>query len=71
MSGFVQGVITYILMDDLMVTPMSMISSITLVNKFNSKDVNSLEERTVNLGREEVSPTIIFSLWNGFTWLFV
>ena len=71
MSGFVQGATTYILMDDLMVTPMSMISSITLVNKFNSKDVNSLEERTVNLGREEASPTIIFSLWNGFTWLFV
>ena len=69
-TGFVQGVITCILMDDLMATLVSMISSITLLNKFNIKGVNSLEKHTVNLGREEVCPTIFpfLSLWNGFTY---
>ncbi|XP_047328866.1 uncharacterized protein LOC124932293 [Impatiens glandulifera] len=52
-GGFVKGVVTYMVMDDLMVSPMSTISSIVLLNKFNIKDVSSLEERLVHLGVDE------------------
>ncbi|KAJ4748719.1 hypothetical protein LUZ62_083125 [Rhynchospora pubera] len=52
-EGFVEGVVTYSVMDDLTVVPMSTISSITLLNKFQIKDLGSLEERTVGVGFEE------------------
>ncbi|KAL9143479.1 hypothetical protein ABFS82_14G239700 [Erythranthe guttata] len=51
--GFVKGVVTYMVMDDLVVTPMSTISSITLLNKFNIKEVGSLQEKVVDLGMAE------------------
>lgn len=51
--GFVKGVVTYTVMDDLTVMPMSTISSITMLNKLGVKDIGSLMERTVNLGMEE------------------
>ncbi|KAH7839248.1 hypothetical protein Vadar_001722 [Vaccinium darrowii] len=53
-GGFVKGVVTYMVMDDLMVTPMSTISGITMLNKFNVKEVGALEERVVDLGMPEV-----------------
>ncbi|GER43632.1 hypothetical protein STAS_20495, partial [Striga asiatica] len=49
-GGFVKGVVTYMVMDDLVVMPMSAISSITLLNKLNIKEVGALEEKEVNLG---------------------
>ncbi|KAI6669064.1 hypothetical protein NL676_003949 [Syzygium grande] len=52
-GGFVQGVVTYMVMDDLEVMPMSTISSITLLNKFNVKEIGHLEERVVSLGMDE------------------
>ena len=52
--GFVQGVVTYMVMDDLVVKPMSGISSITLLNKFNVKDLSALEEKVVDFGMDEV-----------------
>ncbi|KAI8539936.1 hypothetical protein RHMOL_Rhmol09G0221600 [Rhododendron molle] len=52
-GGFVKGVVTYMVMDDLVVTPMSTISSITMLNKLNVKDVGALEERVVDLGMPE------------------
>uniref|UniRef100_A0A7N0V5T3 DUF674 domain-containing protein n=1 Tax=Kalanchoe fedtschenkoi TaxID=63787 RepID=A0A7N0V5T3_KALFE len=52
-AGFVKGVVTYMVMDDLAVKPMSTISSITLLNTFNIKDVGVLEEKTVTLGMPE------------------
>ncbi|KAG5533330.1 hypothetical protein RHGRI_027505 [Rhododendron griersonianum] len=52
-GGFVKGVVTYMVMDDLVVTPMSTISGITMLNKFNVKDVGALEERVVDLGMPE------------------
>ncbi|OIT03492.1 PREDICTED: uncharacterized protein LOC109226338 [Nicotiana attenuata] len=52
-GGFVKEMVTYIVMDDLVVKPMSAISSIALLNKFNVKDVGVLEEKVVNLGMEE------------------
>ncbi|KAG5533321.1 hypothetical protein RHGRI_027496 [Rhododendron griersonianum] len=52
-GGFVKGVVTYMVMDDLVVTPMSTISAITLLNKFNVKDAGALEERVVHFGMPE------------------
>ncbi|KAB1217971.1 hypothetical protein CJ030_MR3G014619 [Morella rubra] len=51
--GYVKGVVTYMVMDDLIVRPMSTISSITLLNKFNVKEVGLLEERVVNVDMAE------------------
>ncbi|WMV35337.1 hypothetical protein MTR67_028722 [Solanum verrucosum] len=52
-SGFVKDVVTYMVMDDLVIKLMSTISSITLLNKFNVKDVGVLQEEVVNFGMEE------------------
>jgi len=53
-SGFVRGVVTYTVMDDLKVAPMSTISGITLLNTFGITDIGMLQERTVELGYAEV-----------------
>ncbi|KAJ0489427.1 hypothetical protein HanPI659440_Chr12g0460461 [Helianthus annuus] len=52
--GFVKGLVTYMVMDDLVVSPMSTISNITLLNKFNIKDLGDLQEKVVNMGMNEV-----------------
>ncbi|KAL8544574.1 hypothetical protein ACS0TY_004959 [Phlomoides rotata] len=52
-GGFVKDVVTYMVMDDLVVQPMSPISSITLLNKFNINNVSALEEKVVDLGMNE------------------
>ncbi|CAL4965321.1 unnamed protein product [Urochloa decumbens] len=52
-GGFVQGVVTYTVTDDLTVTPMSAISSITLLNDFAVTDLAALQERTVQIGYNE------------------
>ncbi|KAH7841271.1 hypothetical protein Vadar_027781 [Vaccinium darrowii] len=52
-GGFVKGVVTYMVMDDLVVIPMSTISGITMLNKFNVKDVGALDERVVQMGMAE------------------
>ncbi|GMN57313.1 hypothetical protein TIFTF001_026425 [Ficus carica] len=49
-GGFVKG---YMIMDDLEVKTMSTISSISMLNKLNVKEVGALEERTVSLGINE------------------
>ncbi|KAL6128292.1 hypothetical protein ACLB2K_071647 [Fragaria x ananassa] len=43
--GLVKGVVTYMIMDDLEVKPMSTISSITLLNR----DVGALQEKAVDM----------------------
>ncbi|XP_048140270.1 uncharacterized protein LOC125316301 [Rhodamnia argentea] len=53
-GSFVQGTVMYMVMDDLAVRPMSIISSITLLNQFNVKEIGHLEEKVVNLGMDEV-----------------
>ncbi|MBA0629598.1 hypothetical protein Godav_024128, partial [Gossypium davidsonii] len=40
-------------MDDLTVTAMSTISSITMLNKFNVQQVDALEEKVVDVGINE------------------
>lgn len=54
---FVQGgVVTYTVMDDLTIAPMSAISSITLLNTMAVTDLAALREKTVQLGYNEVTP---------------
>ncbi|KAI8539912.1 hypothetical protein RHMOL_Rhmol09G0219700 [Rhododendron molle] len=53
-GGYVKGVITYMVMDDLVVMPMSTISGIALLSKFNVTNVASLEEKVVSFGMDEV-----------------
>ena len=55
-GGYVKGLVSYMVMDDLEVKPMSIISStITLLNTFNVKEIGALDEKVVvNLGMDEV-----------------
>ncbi|CAI8602524.1 unnamed protein product [Vicia faba] len=52
-SGFVKDVVTFMVMDDLVIEPMSTISSITLLNKFNVKEIGTLQEKVVEMGMDE------------------
>ncbi|KAL1558173.1 hypothetical protein AAHA92_08669 [Salvia divinorum] len=61
-GGLVKEVITYMVMDDLTVKPMSTISSITILNKFNIKEVGALEEKVVTLGMDEAVKLLKASL---------
>jgi hypothetical protein len=58
-GGYVKGVITYMVMDDLEVKPMSTISSISLLTKFNVRDLGAVEEKVVDLGMHEVYKAVI------------
>ncbi|KAL7084926.1 hypothetical protein ACP275_14G252300 [Erythranthe tilingii] len=60
--GFVKGVVTYMVMDDLVVEPMSTISSITLLNKFSITEIGALQEKVVNLGMDEAVKLLKASL---------
>ncbi|XP_060675410.1 uncharacterized protein LOC107413548 isoform X2 [Ziziphus jujuba] len=53
-GGFVKGVVNYMVMDDLEVSPMSTISSIAILNKFNVKEVGALQDKMVSIGMNEV-----------------
>ncbi|PKU87625.1 hypothetical protein MA16_Dca009797 [Dendrobium catenatum] len=54
-GGFVKEVVTYMITDDLEVTPMSAISSITLINRFIMKKDVQLQEKVVAIGMKEVT----------------
>ncbi|GER43630.1 hypothetical protein STAS_20494 [Striga asiatica] len=56
------GVVMYMVMDDLVVMPMSTLSSIALLNKFHLKEVGSLEEKVVDFGMDEVVKLLKASL---------
>ncbi|CAN6326468.1 unnamed protein product [Urochloa humidicola] len=51
-GGYVKGVVTFMVTDGLEVTPMSAISSITMINKFAGMDVE-LAEKFVTVGTDE------------------
>ncbi|XP_071732427.1 uncharacterized protein [Rutidosis leptorrhynchoides] len=61
-KGFVKGLVTYMVTDNLGVSPMSTISSITLLNKFNVKDLSALEEKVVHIGMDEGLELLKYSL---------
>uniref|UniRef100_A0ACD5VFR5 Uncharacterized protein n=1 Tax=Avena sativa TaxID=4498 RepID=A0ACD5VFR5_AVESA len=52
-SGFVEGIVTYTVMDNLKVTPMSNISGINTLNTSRIRDFGSLREKTVRIGYNE------------------
>ncbi|CAO2161098.1 unnamed protein product [Urochloa humidicola] len=52
-QGFVKGIGTYTVTDDLTVAPMSAISSIMLLNTFAMTDIAALQEKTVQVGYAE------------------
>ena len=53
-GGFAKGVVTYVVIDNLKVIAMSTISTITLLNNYNAKDIGALEEKIVYVGMNEV-----------------
>ncbi|KAK0592848.1 hypothetical protein LWI29_026538 [Acer saccharum] len=53
-GGFLKGLVNYIVMDNLEVIPMSSKHVVTLLNKFNVKDVGAIEEIVVDFSLEEV-----------------
>ena len=59
-GGFVKDVVTYMVMDNLEVKPMSLISSITLMKTFNIPDFSLLQEKEVDIGYAEVHILIWF-----------
>ncbi|TXG74050.1 hypothetical protein EZV62_002629 [Acer yangbiense] len=46
-QGFVRGLVKYIVMDSLVVMPLSTFSVMSLLNQYRVKDFNSLKEKTV------------------------
>ncbi|WVZ72295.1 hypothetical protein U9M48_020780 [Paspalum notatum var. saurae] len=61
-KGFVQGVVTYTVRDNLTVTPMSAISSIALLSTLKVTDYGALKEKTVRLGYTEALEILRASL---------
>ncbi|WMV35340.1 hypothetical protein MTR67_028725 [Solanum verrucosum] len=63
-GGFVKEMqVKYMVMDDLVVKPMSAVSSITtLKDYFNVKDVGVLHEEVVQFGKEEALKLLKLSL---------
>jgi hypothetical protein len=53
-EGYVKGSVTYMVMDDLVVKPLSTISGVTLVSKFGVTDLGAVEEKVVHFGIDEV-----------------
>lgn len=53
-GGYVQGLVTYMVTDDLSTTPMSAITGISVLKKFKASKFNALEERVVEFTIPEV-----------------
>lgn len=53
--GFVKGLATYIVMDDLTVKHISDFSIVSLFKEFNIKDAHALEEKVITLNVDEVN----------------
>ncbi|KAH7836400.1 hypothetical protein Vadar_000799 [Vaccinium darrowii] len=48
-EGYVKGVVTYMVMDDLVVKPMSNISTICILSSMKAQNLGSVEEKTVEV----------------------
>lgn len=60
--GMMVGTATYTMKDDLSITPASSVSSIALLAKSGVNDMNTLQERTVKIGKEEIACLFIILL---------
>ncbi|KAL3628055.1 hypothetical protein CASFOL_028157 [Castilleja foliolosa] len=58
----VKGLVNYMVLDDLVVRPMSLVSCFTLLNEFNVKDVGVLQEKVVKFGMAEAVKLLKASL---------
>ncbi|KAI5660100.1 hypothetical protein M9H77_28893 [Catharanthus roseus] len=67
-KGYVQDLVMYMVSDDLSVTPMSMVSSITMMNKFNLSKLDVLEERVVDVVMNDI---YIYMLYTYFCEFFI
>ncbi|XVF83485.1 hypothetical protein PTKIN_Ptkin16aG0491700 [Pterospermum kingtungense] len=61
-GGYVKEAVTYMITDDLLVMPMSITYIITLLNKFNVKDVGVLQEKVIDVGKDKVQELLRVSL---------
>ncbi|MCH82269.1 DUF674 family protein, partial [Trifolium medium] len=53
-NGFVKDDVTFLVMDDLLIQPMSTVSStITLLNNLNIKEIGTFQEKVVEMGMDE------------------
>ncbi|KAG6629396.1 uncharacterized protein LOC122293886 [Carya illinoinensis] len=62
--GYVRGVVTYMVLDDLTVKPMSTISSITRLNNLKIKDLGSVQEKKVEIDIKKGLELIKVSLYS-------
>ncbi|CAK7325622.1 unnamed protein product [Dovyalis caffra] len=61
-GGYVKGLVTYMVTDDLSVSPLSMVSAVGLLNKLNIKDFGVLEQKFVKFGFDEALDLLKASL---------
>ncbi|CAI9761533.1 unnamed protein product [Fraxinus pennsylvanica] len=61
-SGFVKDAVTYMVMDDLVLKPLSIVSSIVLLNKYNVKELAAVQEKDVHFGMNEALKLLKASL---------
>ncbi|KAL5066734.1 hypothetical protein RYX36_017621 [Vicia faba] len=52
-NGYVKDSVTFLVMDDLAIQPMSALSVLTILNKLNVKEIGTFEEMVVELGMDE------------------
>jgi hypothetical protein len=57
-EGYVRGTAPYMVMDDLEVKPLSTTSLVTLLSQFNVKDIRDIKEKVVDVGVDEVCPSL-------------
>lgn len=58
-GGYVKDLVTYMVMDNLVVKPMSNISCITLLSTCGVKDLGALETMEVYIGKNEVNHIVV------------
>jgi len=58
-EGYVRGTAAYMVMDDLEVKPLSTTSLVTLLSQFNVKDIRDIKEKVVDVGMDEVCPSLL------------
>ncbi|KAL6848169.1 hypothetical protein ACP4OV_022297 [Aristida adscensionis] len=61
-DGFVVGIATYNVKDDLSMAPASSVSSIALLEQCGVMDLSSLQEKTVKIGKEQALEILLASL---------
>ncbi|XP_048140272.1 uncharacterized protein LOC125316303 [Rhodamnia argentea] len=61
-GGYVRGMVTYMAMDGLVMKPMSSISCITLLNRYNAHEIGDLQEKVIDFGMDEAIKLLSASL---------